>query len=408
MARRRLYLAVAVAFLIISCSFPAFAATAKKKSSAKQAAPLTIQTDKTEYSAEETVKITGAAPSGKPVFIEVASAKTVAVRRLDSKPDKETGKIPWIFYWSHDIPAFHTTLVPKDKADAIEALKAQKDAWSYSGALKDLGIDPSGLRPAVAKVERRKTSIIAVITGSRGTLMEPLDDKGGLKAALPLYKTRFKSPGKLLKPAVTVKPDGTFEAALKLQKGIADGGYTVTAFTDKEHKQSAAVTVKLPAGTWYFERAGMAMNVFGPFVLALVITMLGVLMGAGGGFILTPLLLWIYGLPHAIVAGTVLPTVLFSQASGIYNYSKIKFISWKLGLVMGIAMLAGGFIGPVLTQLISLAQFKSLFCIILVVLAGLMFWQTLPAQVAKNKQEQEILKHLKKQAEQGKCEIKKS
>src|SRR5574341_414851 len=91
MARRRLYLAVAVAFLIISCSFPAFAATAKKKSSAKQAAPLTIQTDKTEYSAEETVKITGAAPSGKPVFIEVASAKTVAVRRLDSKPDKE----PW-------------------------------------------------------------------------------------------------------------------------------------------------------------------------------------------------------------------------------------------------------------------------------------------------------------------------
>jgi hypothetical protein len=37
-----------------------------------------------------------------------------------------------------------------------------------------------------------------------------------------------------------------------------------------------------------------------------------------------------------------------------------------------------------------------------------MLWQTLPAQVAKNKQEQEILKHLKKQAEQGKCEIKKS
>jgi uncharacterized membrane protein YfcA len=104
----------------------------------------------------------------------------------------------------------------------------------------------------------------------------------------------------------------------------------------------------------------------------------------------------------------VLPTVLFSQASGIFNYNKIKFISWKLGLVMGLAMLAGGFIGPVLTQLISLSQFKSLFGIILIVLAGLMFWQTLPAQVAKNKQEQEILKHLKKQAEQGKCEVKKS
>ena len=61
-----------------------------------------------------------------------------------------------------------------------------------------------------------------------------------------------------------------------------------------------------------------------------------------------------------------------------------------------------------LTQLISLTQFKSLFGIVLIILAGLMLWQTLPAQVAKNKQEQEILKHLKKQAEQGKCEIKKS
>jgi hypothetical protein len=299
-------------------------------------------------------------------------------------------------------------LTPKDTKEKIEAFKAQKDDWSYSGALKDLGIDPAALRPAAAKVERRKTSIIAVITGSRGTPMEALDDKGSMKAALPLYKTRFRSPGALLRPAITMGPDGAFEASLKLPKGTADGTYTVTAFQDKDRKASASFTVTLPAGTWYFERAGMAANIFGPFLLALVVTMLGVLMGAGGGFILTPLLLWIYGLPHAIVAGTVLPTVLFSQASGIYNYSKIKFISWKLGIVMGIAMLAGGFIGPVLTQLISLAQFKSLFGIVLIILAGLMFWQTLPAQVAKNKQEQEILKHLKKQAEQGQCEPKKS
>jgi hypothetical protein len=402
--------AVRIAVLIVCIAFPAGAAPAARKPAARQPIPkpVTVTIDKMEYNPGETVKITGTAEKGKPVFIEVASEKTVDVRRLDSKPDKETGKIPWIFYTSEDIPAYYITLTPKDTKDKIEALKAQKDDWSYSGALKDLGIDAAGLRPASAKVERRKTSIIAVITGSRGTLLEPLDDKGNLKAALPLYKTRFKSPGKLLVPAIDVQPEGSFIASLKLPKGAADGKYTVTAFTNRDSKASAAFSTTLPAGTWYFERAGMAANIFGPFVLALVITMLGVLMGAGGGFILTPVLLWIYGLPHTIVAGTVLPTVLFSQGSGIYNYSKIKFISWKLGLVMGIAMLAGGFIGPVLTQLISLTQFKSLFGIVLIVLAGLMFWQTLPAQVAKNKQEQEILKHLKKLAEQGKCEIKKS
>ncbi len=401
---------LAVLLLLLSSVSPSISMGASPPPSTMQLPPtsLTVQSDKTEYRADDTVKITGRAPAGKPVFIEIASDRTVEVRRLDSKKDKETGKIPWIFYTSEDIPAFYVTLLPKDAREKIEALKAQKDEWSYSGALKDLGIDPAGLRPGTARVERRKTSIIAVITGSRGDLMDALDQKGHLKAALPLYKTRFRSPGTLLKPVMEVRPDGTFEAVLKLPAGSADGTYAVTAFTDGDSKATAKFSVKLAAGTWYFERAGMAANIFGPFVLALVVTMLGVLMGAGGGFILTPLLLWIYNLPHAIVAGTVLPTVLFSQASGIYNYSKIKFISWKLGLTMGIAMLLGGFIGPVLTQLISLTQFKSLFGIVLIVLAGLMFWQTLPAQVKKNKQEQEILKHLKKQAEQGQCEVKKS
>lgn len=410
MVRNRLFLVAASVSLIVSIALLPGASAATNQSPIKQLPPahITVQTDKADYNSEDTMKITGTAAKGKPVFIEIASEKNVAVRRLDSKPDKETGKIPWIFYWSHDIPAFYIILTPKDRADKIEALNAQKDDWSYSGALKDLGIDPSGLKPGLAKIERRKTSIIAVITGSRGQIMDSLDAKGSLKATLPLYKTRFKSPGRLLKPAMDVRPDGTFEASFKLPKGIADGAYAVTAFTDGSDKAAASVSMKLPSGTWYFERAGMAMNIFGPFILALVVTMLGVLMGAGGGFILTPLLLGIYGLPHTIVAGTVLPTVLFSQASGIYNYNKIKFISWKLGLLMGLAMLAGGFIGPVLTQLVSLSQFKNLFGIVLIILAGLMFWQTLPAQVAKNKQEQEILKHLKKQAEQGKCEIKKS
>jgi len=407
--RKRSLCATAVLFFIF-CTPLITAAEPPAKSASKHAdpLPLTVRIDKQEYRAEDTVRISGTAAVGEPVFIEVASEKTVVVRRLDSKPDKETGKIPWIFYTSDDIPAFYTTLIPKDRKDKLDAFKAQKDDWSYSGSLKELGIDPSGLRPASAKVERRKTSILAVVTGSRGELLtDPQDSKAALKAVLPLYKTRFRSPGVLLKAEVDMRSDGTFEAALKLPKGVADGTYTVSAFTGGGSRATATFTTQLSAATWYFERAGMSANFVGPFLLALVVTMLGVLMGAGGGFILNPLLISIYGLPHPIVAGTVLPTVLFSQASGIYNYHKINFINWKLGLVMGIAMLAGGFIGPVLTQLISLSQYKSWFGIVLIILAGLMLWQTLPAQLAKNKQEQDIVKHLKKLAEEGQCEPKK-
>ena len=141
----------------------------------------------------------------------------------------------------------------------------------------------------------------------------------------------------------------------------------------------------------YLSNAGTSINLFWPFLLTLAIAVFGVLMGAGGGFILNPLLVLIWPLPHNVVAGTVMPTVAFSQASGIYNYSKIKFINWKVGVIVGFSMLAGGFIGPKLTELITLDQFKFVFGWILLVLAALLFWQTMPGYVDKNKKEQAIL-----------------
>jgi uncharacterized membrane protein YfcA len=96
-----------------------------------------------------------------------------------------------------------------------------------------------------------------------------------------------------------------------------------------------------------------------------------------------------------------MPTVLFSQGSGIYNYSKIKFISWKLGATIGCAMLAGGFIGPKLTEMITLDQYKFVFGWILIILAALMFWQTTPGYISKNKKEQAILKEFQKRAKEA-------
>jgi uncharacterized membrane protein YfcA len=121
-------------------------------------------------------------------------------------------------------------------------------------------------------------------------------------------------------------------------------------------------------------------------------------MGAGGGFILNPLLLTLWPIPHTIVAGTAMPTILFSQGSGIYNYNKIKFINWKLGITLGLAMLGGAFIGPKLTELVSLDQFKFVFGWVLIVLSALMFWQTMPGYLAKNKKEQAILNEFKRRA----------
>ena len=197
-----------------------------------------------------------------------------------------------------------------------------------------------------------------------------------------------------------VAPDGTYKAELKIRRGLAPGMYTITAIVDKDMKSEPATfenAISFP--NVYLANAGTSLNLFGPFFLTLAIAIFGVLMGAGGGFIMNPLLISLWPLPHTVVAGTVMPTVLFSQGSGIYNYSKIKFISWKLGIAIGLSMVAGGFIGPKLTELITLDQFKFVFGWILLVLAGLMFWQTTPGYLEKNKKEQAILQEFKKQAE---------
>jgi uncharacterized membrane protein YfcA len=52
-----------------------------------------------------------------------------------------------------------------------------------------------------------------------------------------------------------------------------------------------------------------------------------------------------------------------------------------------------------MTELITLDQFKFVFGWVLLVLAGLMVWQTTPGYLEKNKKEQAILKEFKKKAE---------
>ena len=205
----------------------------------------------------------------------------------------------------------------------------------------------------------------------------------------------------MLAPTVEVTPDGAYKAQVTIPKGSAPGKYTIVAVADKDAKsQPATLENNVNFPNVYLSNAGASLNIFGPFLLTLGIAIFGVLMGAGGGFIMNPLLVSIWPLPHTIVAGTVMPTVLFSQGSGIYNYSKIKFISWKLGVGIGLAMVLGGFIGPKLTEMITLDQFKFVFGWILIILAALMFWQTTPGYIAKNKKEQAILKEFKKKAEE--------
>lgn len=373
----------------------------EKKDEAVVAAP-TIQVDKQELKNGGTLTVTGTALAGMPVYIEVWADDKVRASRFDAEVDKETGTRPYVLYMTEEMPAFYKLFVPKDKNAVLDSIKKEGGKWSVSKALKDLGADVAYSVPAKAKIDRYQATLMGSIIGSRGDLLPAMDPKENARRSMQLIKAKFRSPGRVLSADVEVSPDGTYKAAVKIPEGSAPGKYSIVAAVDKKARSKPVIVEnRISFPTLYLGNAGTSVNVIWPALLAFAVTTFGVLMGAGGGFILNPLLVSIWPLPHTVVAGTVMPTVLFSQGSGIYNYSRIKFISWKLGATIGVAMLAGGFIGPKLTELMSLDQYKFVFGWILVILAALMLWQTTPGYLSKNKKEQAILKEFKRRAEEA-------
>jgi len=382
---------------------PAAAPAAAEAPAAPPAAPVvpTISVDKTALSNGGTLTITGQAEPGKPVVIEVYNDHKVSGSFFDSRPDKD-GKVPYKLYLTRELPAFYTTLVPVSMKPVLEKFKKEGRGWSYSAALKETGGDMVYTSPAKVLIDAYQTSLLASVAGSRGEHLPKLDDKETVRRSMQIVKARYRSVGNLFQATVEQKEDGSFSAKVKIPEGSPPDKYFITAATDKSAR-SAPLTVenKVSFPVIYMENAGTSLNIFVPFFLVLAIATFGVLMGAGGGFIINPVMVMLFPIPHNVVAGTVTPTVLFSQGSGILNYSKIKFINWKVGITLGIAMLAGGFIGPVFTQMITLDQFKFVFGWILFILAALMLWQTTPGYLAKNKKEQAILKEFQKRAEEA-------
>lgn len=358
--------------------------------------------DKSSLNNGGVVTVTGKTAPGKIVYIEVFNENPVTGSFFDSRRNKETGKIPYKLYMASEIPAYYRIHVPKETQPILDDFKKEGRPWSYSGALSNTGGEVVYREPGKHPITAYQASLQATIYGSRGEVLPTLDDKERVRRSMQIMKARYRTVDRLLAANIDQKEDGSFTAQITIPAGSAPGKYTITAATSKKSVSDPVVLEnKIALPLVYMENAGTSLNVVYPFLIVLALATFGVLMGAGGGFIINPVLLMLFPIPHNVVAGTVTPTVLFSQASGVINYSKIKFISWKVGVTLGIAMLAGGFIGPVLTTMITVDEYKFIFGWILFILAALMFWQTTPGYISKNKKEQAILKEFQKRAEEA-------
>jgi uncharacterized membrane protein YfcA len=96
----------------------------------------------------------------------------------------------------------------------------------------------------------------------------------------------------------------------------------------------------------------------------------GTLIGAGGGFVLMPLLLILYPkMPPEILTAISLAVVFFNAASGSESYAIMKRIDYKSGLMFAAATIPGAVIGALNTASVPRHLFNGIFAAILVAAA---------------------------------------
>jgi hypothetical protein len=106
-------------------------------------------------------------------------------------------------------------------------------------------------------------------------------------------------------------------------------------------------------------------------LLGIAVGAFGTLVGAGGGFVLTPLLLLLYPEERPeVITSISLAVVFFNALSGSIAYGRMKRIDYPTGRLFALATVPGGFLGALATRLFTRGLFDILFGSILILLAA--------------------------------------
>jgi len=106
-------------------------------------------------------------------------------------------------------------------------------------------------------------------------------------------------------------------------------------------------------------------------LLGIFVGIIGTMIGAGGGFILVPILLIIFPnkTPEEITSIS-LAVVFFNAVSGTLAYQKMKRIDYKSGILFSIATVPGAILGSLVVGMLSRNIFNVIFGTLLIIIAS--------------------------------------
>ena len=117
-----------------------------------------------------------------------------------------------------------------------------------------------------------------------------------------------------------------------------------------------------------------------------IIGLFGTLIGAGGGFVLVPLLLLLYpDESPEIITAISLAVVFFNALSGSLAYGRMKRIDYKSGLLFSITTVPGAIFGALTTSFIPRRLFDLVFGILMIGASIFLFFYEMEKNESINK-----------------------
>jgi uncharacterized protein len=155
-------------------------------------------------------------------------------------------------------------------------------------------------------------------------------------------------------------------------------GISINGFSAKFPAQSKIKTVSYSLKALEYEFCGRRFSFDLPrmLVVAFIVGIVGGAYGIGGGSIIAPLCVAIFGLPVYTVAGAALLSTFLTSIAGVVFYSVIPTRSniatspdWLLGILFGLGGIVGMYCGARLQKFMPQKLIKTMLGLILVSLA---------------------------------------
>lgn len=110
--------------------------------------------------------------------------------------------------------------------------------------------------------------------------------------------------------------------------------------------------------------------IIGLLVIGLAAGFISSMAGIGGGVVIVPALVFLFGFNQKLAQGTSLAMLALPVAAvGAFNYYKQGQVNWKVALIMAVTFVIGGYLGSKVALGLSPVVLKKIFALLIMAIA---------------------------------------